>query len=274
MTEKIVNISDLYEFKNNPYKVKDNEEMQDLIESIEKYGIIEPLIVRKREKGGYEIISGHRRKYACEKAGIKQVPVLIRDMETNLATITVVDSNLHRQDILPSEKAFAFKIKLDAEKHQGKSSGQDVQKCTRDSIVDGMSGRQVQRYVRLTELIPGLLQLVDDNKIALSPAVEISYLKKEEQKELLETIKSEDCTPSHSQAMRMRELSKNNKLDMEAIFNIMNEQKSNQKEQIKFKVENLQDYFPKGYTIKQMENIIEKLLKQYKRRWENRNLGR
>ena len=274
MGEKLVDINDLYEFKDNPYKVKDNEEMEDLIESIKKYGVIEPLIVRKREKGGYEIISGHRRKYACEKAGIKQIPVLIRDMDKNLAIITVVDSNLQRQDILPSEKAFAFKMKLEAEKHQGKTSGQDVQKWTRDTIADNMSGRQVQRYVRLTELIPELLQLVDNNKMAMSPAVEISYLKKQEQKDLLETIESEDCTPSYSQAMRMRELSKNGKLDMDTIFNIMTEQKANQKEQIKFKVENLKDYFPKGYTAKQMQDIIEKLLKQYKQKWKNRNLGR
>lgn len=274
MSEKLVSINELYEFKDNPYKVKDNEEMEDLIESIKKYGVIEPLIVRKREQGGYEIISGHRRKYACEKAGIKQIPVLIRDMDKNLAIITVVDSNLQRQDILPSEKAFAFKMKLDAEKHQGKTSGQDVQKWTRDNITDDMSGRQVQRYVRLTELIPELLKLVDDNKMAMSPAVEISYLKKQEQKDLLETIESEDCTPSHPQAIRMRELSKNGKLDMDTIFNIMTEQKPNQKEQIKFKVEKLQDYFPKGYTTKQMQETIEKLLKQYKQRWKNRDLGR
>ena len=274
MSEKIVSINDLYEFKDNPYRVKDNEEMQDLIDSIKKYGIIEPLIVRKRDKGGYEIISGHRRKYACAKAGIKQVPVLIRDMDKNLAVITVVDSNLQRQDILPSEKAFAFKMKLDAERHQGKTSGQDVQKWTRENITDNMSGRQVQRYVRLTELIPELLKLVDENKIAMSPAIEISYLKKQEQKDLLETIEGEECTPSYSQAIKMRELSKNGKLDMDTIFNIMLEQKSNQKEQIKFQVEKLQSYFPKGYTIKQMEDIIEKLLKQYKQRWKNKELGR
>ncbi|MCI9000654.1 MAG: ParB/RepB/Spo0J family partition protein [Clostridia bacterium] len=274
LSEKIVSINDLYEFKDNPYKVKDNEEMQDLIDSIKKYGIIEPLIVRKRDKGGYEIISGHRRKYACEKAGIKQVPVLIRDMDKNLAVITVVDSNLQRQDILPSEKAFAFKMKLDAERHQGKTSGQDVQKWTRENITDNMSGRQVQRYVRLTELTPELLKLVDENKMAMSPAVEISYLKKQEQKDLLETIESEDCTPSYPQAIRMRELSKQNKLDMDTIFNIMTEQKPNQKEQIKFKVEKLKGYFPKGYSTKQMEDTIEKLLKQYMQRWKNRDLGR
>lgn len=274
MSEKIVSINDLYEFKDNPYKVKENEDMEDLIESIKQYGIIEPLIVRERKQGGYEIISGHRRKYACEKAGIEQVPVLVRDMNKDMAIITLVDSNLQRSDILPSEKAFAFKMKLDAEKHQGKTSGHDVQKWTRENVTDNMSGRQVQRYVRLTELIPQLLQLVDDNKMAMSPAVEISYLKEQEQKDLLETIESEECTPSYSQAIRMKELSKKNELDMDMIFNIMTEQKPNQKEQIKFKVENLKGYFPKGYSTRQMEDVIESLLKQYKQRWKNKELGR
>lgn len=274
MSEKIVNIKDLYEFKDNPYIVRDDEQMKDLANSIKQYGIIEPLIVRKREEGGYEIISGHRRKYASQKAGLKQVPVLIRDMDRNMAIITVVDSNLQRENILPSEKAFAYKMKLEAEKHQGKSYGQDVHK-TRDKIAEGIySGRQVQRYIRLTELIPPLLQLVDDNKMAMSPAVEISYLKEQEQKDLLETIESEDCTPTYPQAIRMKELSKQGKLDMDAIFSIMTEQKPNQKEQIKFKIEKLKDYFPKGYSTKQMEDTIEKLLKQYKQKWKNRNLGR
>ncbi len=274
MSEKIVNINELYEFKDNPYQVKENEDMKDLIESIKEYGVIEPLIVRKREEGGYEIVSGHRRKYACEKAGKKQVPVLIRDMDKDMAIITLVDSNLQRSDILPSEKAFAYKMKLEAEKSQSKKSyGHNVHK-SRDKIADGISGRQVQRYVRLTELIKPLLQLVDENKMAMNPAVEISYLKEQEQKDLLETIESEDCTPSYSQAIRMKELSKENKLDMDIIFNIMTEQKANQKEQIKFKVERLKGYFPKGYSTKQMEEIIEKLLKQYKQKWKNRDLGR
>ena len=275
MTEKLVNINELYEFKDNPYQVKDNEDMENLIESIKQYGVIDPLLVRPRENGGYEIISGHRRKYACEKAGIKQIPVLIRDMDKNMAVITLVDSNLQRSDILPSEKAFAFKMKLEAEKHQGISTyGQDVHKLSRDNVTDNISGRQVQRYIRLTELIRPLLQLVDENKMAMSPAVEISYLRKQEQKDLFETIESEDCTPSYSQAVRMRELSKQNKLDMDTIFNIMIEEKANQKEQIKFKVEKLKDFFPKGYTSKQMQETIEKLLKQYQQKWKNRDLGR
>lgn len=274
MSEKIVNIKELHEFKDNPYQVKDNEDMKDLIESIKEYGVTEPLIVRNREKGGYEIVSGHRRKYACEKAGKIEIPVLVRDMDKDMAIITLVDSNLQRSDILPSEKAFAYKMKLEAEKSQSKKSyGHNVHK-SRDKIADGISGRQVQRYVRLTELIKPLLQLVDENKMAMNPAVEISYLKEQEQKDLLETIESEDCTPSYSQAIRMKELSKQNKLDMDAIFNIMIEQKPNQKEQIRFKVEKLKSYFPKGYSTKQMEDVIEKLLKQYKQKWKNKDLER
>ena len=281
MSEKIVNINELHEFKDNPYQVKDNEDMEDLIESIKEYGVIEPLIVRNREKGGYEIVSGHRRKYACEKAGKTEVPVLVRDMDKNMAIITLVDSNLQRSDILPSEKAFAYKMKLGAIKHQGKRNdltsfqvGNKLSgKTSAEIIADetGNSKTNIYRYIRLTELIKPLLQLVDDNKMALSPAVEISYLKEQEQKDLLETIESEDCTPSYSQAIRMKELSRQNKLDMDTIFNIMTEQKPNQKEQIKFKVENLKGYFPKGYSTKQMEDVIENL---YKQRWKSRELGR
>lgn len=284
MSEKIVNINELHEFKDNPYQVKDNEDMKDLIESIKKYGVIEPLIVRNREEGGYEIVSGHRRKYACEKAGKKQVPVLIRDMDKDMAIITLVDSNLQRSDILPSEKAFAFKMKLEAMKQQGKRndltcsqignklSGKKSIEILAEEVGDSKSS--IHRYIRLTELIKPLLQLVDDNKMAMSPAVEISYLKEQEQKDLLETIESEDCTPSYSQAMRMKELSKENKLDMDTIFNIMTEQKANQKEQIKFKVEKLKGYFPKGYSTKQMEEVIEKLLKNYQVQWQRKKKSR
>ena len=284
MSEKIVNIKELHEFKDNPYQVKDNEDMKDLIESIKEYGVIEPLIVRNREKGGYEIVSGHRRKYACEKAGKTEIPVLVRDMDKDMAIITLVDSNLQRSDILPSEKAFAFKMKLEAMKQQGKRndltcsqignklSGKKSIEILAEEVGDSKSS--IHRYIRLTELIKPLLQLVDNNKMAMSPAVEISYLKEQEQKDLLETIESEDCTPSYSQAIRMKELSKENKLDMDTIFNIMTEQKANQKEQIKFKVEKLKGYFPKGYSTKQMEEVIEKLLKQYKQKWKNRDLER
>ena len=274
MLEKIVNINDLYEFKDNPYKVRDDEEMAELVESVRQYGIIEPLIVRTREQGGYEILSGHRRKYACEKAGIKQVPVFIREMDRNMAIITLVDSNLQRQNVLPSEKAKAFKMKLEAEKHQGITCGHDVHK-SRDIVAEGKySGRQVQRYVRLNELIEPIMKMVDENKIAISPAVELSYLTKKEQENLLETMESEDCTPSHSQAIRMKELSRDNKLDMYTIFKIMKEEKPNQKEQIKFKVESVKDYFPNGYSSNQMKTVIEKLLADYKKKWLYRQNSR
>ena len=274
MLEKIVNINDLYEFKDNPYKVRDDEEMAELVESVRQYGIIEPLIVRTREQGGYEILSGHRRKYACEKAGIKQVPVFIREMDRNMAIITLVDSNLQRQNVLPSEKAKAFKMKLEAQKHQGITCGHDVHK-SRDIVAEGKySGRQVQRYVRLNELIEPIMKMVDENKIAISPAVELSYLTKKEQENLLETMESEDCTPSHSQAIRMKELSRDNKLDMYTIFKIMKEEKPNQKEQIKFKVESVKDYFPKGYSSNQMKDVIEKLLADYKKKWLYRQNSR
>ena len=268
--EKYVDINDLYEFKENPYSVKYDEEMEDLIDSVRQYGILEPLLVRKREEGGYEILSGHRRKYACEKAGLKQVPVIVRDMDRNMAIITLVDSNLQRQNILPSEKAKAFKMKLEAEKHQGIGCGHCVHK-SRDIVANGVySGRQVQRYVRLNELIEPILQMVDDKKMAMSPAVEISYLTEQEQKDLLETMESEDCTPSHPQAIRMKELSKQNKLDTDTIFSIMTEEKPNQKEQLRFKVENVKNYFPKGYSTIQMQNTIEKLLQDYCAKWKNK----
>lgn len=274
MLEKIVNINDLYEFKDNPYKVRDDEEMAELVESVRQYGIIEPLIVRTREQGGYEILSGHRRKYACEKAGIKNVPVFIREMDRNMAIITLVDSNLQKQNVLPSEKAKAFKMKLEAEKHQGITCGHDVHK-SRNIVAEGKySGRQVQRYVRLNELIEPIMKMVDENKIAISPAVELSYLTKKEQENLLETMESEDCTPSHSQAIRMKELSRDNKLDMYTIFKIMKEEKPNQKEQIKFKVESVKDYFPKGYSSNQMKTVIEKLLADYKKKWLYRQNSR
>ena len=231
-------------------------------------------MLEKKSDGKYEVISGHRRKFASKLSNLDTIPCIVKNITDDEATIFMVDSNLQREGLLPSEKAFAFKMKLEAEKHQGKSSGQNVQKWSRENVTDNISGRQVQRYVRLAELIKPLLQLVDDHKMAMSPAVEISYLNENEQKDLLETIESEDCTPSYHQAIRMRELSKNGKLDMDTIFNIMTEQKPNQKEQIKFKVEKLQDFFPKGYTPNQMQETIEKLLKQYKQKWKNKDLER
>ena len=271
MDEKMVDLKDLYEFKDNPYNVRNDEEMAELTESIREYGVIEPLIVRKRDEGGYEILSGHRRKYACKMAGIDKVPVVVRNMDRDMAVITVVDSNLKRENLLPSEKAFAYKMKLEAEKHQGRTSGHNVQNWSRDNVSDGVySGRQVQRYVRLTELIKPLLQLVDDKKMAMSPAVEISYLTENEQKDLFETIESEDCTPSYPQAIRMRELSKEKKLDMDKIFEIMREEKPNQQEKLQFKVNTVQKYFPKGFSTDQMYKTIEKLLQNYQRSWQRK----
>lgn len=257
MSEKFVNINEIYPFENNPYSVKDNEEMDLLIESIKQYGVMEPLIVRKREKGGFEIVSGHRRKYACEKAGIEQVPVLIRDMDKNLAIITLVDSNLQRSDILPSEKAFAFKMKLEAMKKQGQRNDltsapteQKLQgKTTREIIAEemGESSSNIQRFVRLTELIPELLKIVDEGKMKLRPAVELSYLKKEEQQEVFDAIEYTDAFPSHPQAIKMRKLSESGKLTMEEIDNILDEEKPNQIPKFKIPEDKVDKYIPDEY---------------------------
>jgi len=274
-TIKAIPISELHPFPENPYKVLDDEELQAMADSIRDYGVISPLVVRPRDEGGYEIISGHRRKKACEKAGIDTVPAFVRDMDRDTAVIALVDSNLHREHILPSEKAFAYKMKLEAIKHQGKACGQLVHK-SRDLVAENNeSGRQVQRYIRLTELIPPILQMVDDGRIAFSPAVELSYLAENEQHNLLETMESEDCTPSLSQAQRMKKLSQDGKLDMDTIFAIMTEEKPNQKEQIKLPKERIKKFFPKDYTAKQMEEIIMKLLADWQRKRErSRNTER
>ncbi len=271
---KAIKLTDLYPFPENPYKVLDNEELQAMVDSITESGVISPLIVRPRESGGYEIISGHRRKAACEKAGILEVPAFVRDMDRDTAIIALVDSNLHREHILPSEKAHAYKLKLEAIKHQGKASRQVVGKLESADIVGldtSESGRQVQRYVRLTELIPPVLEMVDNAAIAFSPAVELSYLAEKEQADLVTTMESEDCTPSLSQAQRMKKLSVDGKLDMDAIFSIMTEEKPNQKEQIKLKKDSIKGFFPKNYTTRQMEETILKLLADWQRKREQRN---
>jgi ParB family chromosome partitioning protein len=268
-TIKAIPLSELHPFPENPYKVLDDEELQAMADSIRDYGVISPLVVRPRDEGGYEIIAGHRRKKACEKAGIDTVPAFVRDMDRDTAVITLVDSNLHREHILPSEKAFAYKMKLEAIKHQGIACGQLVHK-SRDLVAENNeSGRQVQRYIRLTELIPPILQMVDDGNIAFSPAVELSYLAEKEQYNLLETMESEDCTPSLSQAQRMKKLSQDGKLDMDTIFAIMTEEKPNQKEQIKLPKDRIKKFFPKDYTAKQMEEIIMKLLADWQRKREH-----
>ena len=247
-------------FEGHPFQVKDDAEMDQLVFSILTQGLLTPISVRPIENGEYEVISGHRRLHACKKAGIETIPALIYSLDRDAATIAMVDSNLHREKILPSEKAFAYKMKFDAMYHQGRTSGQVGQKWTRDQISEGESGRQVQRYIRLTELIPEILTMVDDGNIALTPAVELSYLTKQEQRDLLETMESEDCTPSLSQAIQMKKLSQLGFLDMDKIFAILQEPKANQQDKISFRVDDLRKYFPKSYTASRIQGHILKLL--------------
>ena len=275
--EKVQDIplEDLQPFENHPFKVADNEEMKQMIESIERIGTISPALARPLDNGKYELISGHRRLAACKAAGLETMPVIVRDMSDDEAVITMADANLQRETILPSEKAFAYKMKLETLKHQGRTSRQVVGKSeSADMVSDTESGRQVQRFIRLTELIPQLLEMVDEKKIAFNIGVELSYLEKSEQTDLLETIESEDCTPSLSQAQRMKKLSQSGELNMDVIFAIMTEEKANQKEKIQFKVDDLRKYFSKNSTPKQMEDIILKLLNEYHRRLERQRKSR
>ena len=266
-------VDKLYPFKGHPFKVLDNEEMDQLVESILAQGVLTPLVVRPLGNGEYEVVSGHRRLHACKKTGIETIPALIMDMDRDAAAIALVDSNLHREHILPSEKANAYKQKMDALKHQGQTCGQVGHK-SRDTLSDSESGRQVQRYIRLTHLIPEILQMVDDGKIALTPAVEISYLTKLEQADLLETMECEDCTPSLSQAMQMKQLSQAGELDMDTIFGILTQLKPNQQEKISFKVSELRSYFPRSYTASQMTRDILKGLELLRQHREQNRDGR
>ena len=259
-------VDKLRPFDGHPFKVTDNEEMDQLVWSILTQGLLTPLVVRPLDNGEYEVISGHRRLHACKKAGIETVPALITDMDRDAAAIALVDSNLHREKILPSEKAFAYKLKMEAIKHQGITSGQIGQKWARDEVADNESGRQVQRYIRLTNLLPGILEKVDEGKIALTPAVELSYLTEDEQKNLLETMESEDCTPSLSQAIQMKQLSQAGKLNMDTIFGILTQPKANQREKISFRTDEVRKFFPKNYTPAQMQEVILKLLGEYQRK--------
>lgn len=275
--EKVQNIplEDLQPFENHPFKVADDEEMKQMIESIERVGTISPALARPLDNGKYELISGHRRLAACKAAGLDTMPVIVRDMSDDEAVIAMADANLQRETILPSEKAFAYKMKLEAMKHQGKTSRQVVGKTeSADMVSNTESGRQVQRFIRLTELIPPLLEMVDEKKIAFNIGVELSYLQKNEQKDLLDTILSEDCTPSLSQAQRMKKISQSGELSMDVIFGIMTEEKANQKEKLQFKVEDLRTYFPKNYTPKQMEETILRLLNEYRRKVERQRKSR
>ena len=257
-------IEKLRPFEGHPFKVADNEEMDQLVESILAQGVLTPLVVRPLDNGEYEVISGHRRLHACKRAGIESVPALITEMDRDAAAIALVDSNLHREHILPSEKAFAYKLKMDALKHQGQTCGQVGHK-SRDTLSEEESGRQVQRYIRLTNLIPGILQMVDDGRIALTPAVEISYLTNREQRELLETMECEDCTPSLSQAIQLKLLSQSGNLDIYTVFDILTQRKPNQQEKISFRTEDVRKFFPKSYTTAQMQDVILRLLEGYQR---------
>ena len=274
-------IAQIDDFPEHPFKVKDDEEMEKLKDSISLYGILTPVVARRCENGRYELISGHRRKYACKALGIELIPAIVREMSREEAVIAMVDSNLQREHILPSEKAFAYKMKLEALKCQGRRSDLTSRPLVGklDNAEDvgnesGDSGRQVQRYIRLTELVPELLELVDNGRMAFRPAVEISYLTEDEQRDLVETIDSEDCTPSLSQACRMKKLSQEGKLDMDAIFAIMTEEKANQKEKIKIPAERLEKYFSRGTSPAEIERVILLALDAYYARLRQRPADR
>ena len=271
--ERVRNIplAELHPFKGHPFKVQNNEEMQRMIESIRKVGAITPALARPLPGGGYELISGHRRLAACQVLGVETMPVIVRELSDDEVVIAMVDANLQRETILPSEKAFAYKMKLDAIKHQGVASAQVGQKLLSVEIVAddaGESRNQIKRYIRLTYLIPELLSMVDENKIAFNPAVEISYLEQSEQRVLLDAMELNDCTPSHAQSIRLKKLSQDGVLDDQMIYTVMSEEKPNQQEQIKFKREDLKKYFPAGYTDEQMRRDIIKGLELLKRQRE------
>ena len=266
-TKKILSIDKLHAFENHPYKVQDNEEMEALAESIKTHGIVSPVIVRPLENttDEYEIISGHRRVMASRKAGITEVPALIVSLDRDAAAIVLVDSNLHREHILPSEKAYAYKMKAEALEHKGfrtdLTSVQLAPRLATEQIAEdvGTSKDTIKRYIRLTNLIPEILQYVDDGRISFTPAVELSYLNEQEQQDLLEQIEQNDCTPSLSQACRFKKISQGEGLTPEVIAEIMEEEKANQKERVKIPTEKLRKYFPKNYTVQQIEDEIIKL---------------
>ena len=276
---KVLKTKDLYPFPDNPFHVAEDETLSELAESIKEFGIVTPIITRPKEDGnGYEVIAGQRRVRASELAGINTMPAFVLPLDRDRAIITLVDSNLQRENILPSERAFAYRMKSEAMKRQGfrtdLTSSQVVTKLrTDDKVAQGFGvGRMtVQRFIRLTELIPPILQMVDEGKIALTPAVELSFLKKDEQENLFATMESEEATPSLSQAQRMKSLSQSGRLDMDTIFAIMTEEKGNQKETLKINTSKLKKYFPKNTTPKQMEETIIKLLERELQRKRNRD---
>ena len=254
-------IDKLTPFEGHPFYVKDDDDMEQLTESIRQQGVLNPIMVRPLNTGEYEVISGHRRLHACKKAGIEMIPAFIYSMDRSEAVVAMVDSNLHREKLLPSEKAFAYKMKMDAMKHQGQACGQVGHK-SRDTISETESGRQIQRYIRLTNLIPAILQKVDSGEIALTPAVELSYLDHDTQEIVLDAMQQEDCTPSYSQSVRMRKLYNSYQLDIATIYEIMAEDKANQREKVSFHVNDLRGYFPRGYTASQMSREILQALEE------------
>lgn len=281
--EKVIklNPAEISDFPNHPFKVKQDDDMAEMVESIKKYGVLVPALVRPKEDGGYEMVAGHRRKFAASLAGVSEIPCIVRSLTDDEATIVMVDSNLQREKILPSEKAFAYKMKLEAIKRQGQRN--DLTSCPLDtkSRSDEQlaqnapdSARQIQRYIRLTELIPPVLQMVDDGKIAFRPAVELSYLSKEQQESLYSTMECEDCTPSLAQAIKMKEFSKDGKLTDEVILSIMQEEKPNQREQFKIPKERISKYFAPGTPAQKIEDTIIKALELYRKRERQRDMER
>ncbi len=271
-------LAELHPFKNHPFKVIDDEAMLRTVESVARYGVLAPAIARPRVEGGYELVAGHRRHHASELAGKDTMPVIVRELDDDAAVILMVDSNLQRERILPSERAFAYKMKMDAIRHQGSrsdlTSGQVVQKSSLEQIAEGTgeSYKQVQRYIRLTELIPELLKMVDEGIIKFNPAVELSFLKKEEQENFIEAMDYSQNTPSLSQAQRLKKLSQDGKCTLEAMCAVMDEQKKEELDKVVIKNDVLKKYFPKSYTPKQMESTIIKLLEQWQKK-RNRDMS-
>lgn len=270
--EKVMEIAltELFPFKDHPFKVKDDEAMAETAESIKEYGVLVPAIARPRDEGGYELVAGHRRHRASELAGLDTMPVLVRNLDDDAATIIMVDSNLQRENILPSERAFAYKMKLDAVKRQGtrtdltfRQVGEKLNSVEELAKTTGESGRQISRYIRLTELIPELLDMVDNKVIAFNPAVELSYLKPEEQTNLLESMDMEQATPSLSQAQRLKKFSAEGKCTLEAMCAIMSEEKKGELDKVTLTSDKLRKYFPKSYTPQKMEETILKLLESW-----------
>lgn len=273
-------LEEISDFPNHPFKVKADENMMDMAESVKQYGVLVPAIVREKPEGGYEMVAGHRRKMASDIAGQKEMPCIVRTLTDDEATIIMVDSNLQREELLPSEKAFAYKMKLDAMKRQGKRTdltsepmawklkGKESAEILGQQM--GESKDTVRRYIRLTELIPSILDMVDENKVAMRPAVEISYLPKKEQEILLDTMESEDCTPSHAQAIKMRKFSEEGKLGEDVILSILTEEKPNQVEQFKIPKKRIEKYFSPGTPKEKIEDTIIKALEMYRKRERNK----